>query len=399
MGGFACSGALLNTTANDHRPMFLSANHCFAYTDNKDPLDWVFYWNFESSGCHFLTINDLNILKDKSTTGANILARGYDTDFMLLELVDDPKWNKNITLYYLGWDRDTTPMPSPSVCIHHFGWEYNKVHYSCSKAIAKTNMQIFPNFNDYEDNYAIFKRHRFWVVHFDEGATYYGSSGSPLLNSNKRVVGQTYNGIYCPSELEKYSLDGILGISWNGIDHLWGVADSSSRLRDWLDPLHTDVQFIDGISGCNQNLWNDTIKRNKVISGCDILHVKNVQIIKNISVDISATETVIINSDFHVEAGSDVYIHISSPKEYSPSPPSSEETNNEIDAPNLARLAPNHTDNIAYQKYNFTLHPNPNNGTFQLETNFSLSEIAHLKITNLLGTVMYETQNLTSTGI
>ena len=40
--------------------------------------------------------------------------------------------------------------------------------------------------------------------------------------------------------------------------------------------------------------------------------------------------------------------------------------------------------------------PNPNPGTFQIETNFPLSEIAHLKITNLLGIPVYETQNVTS---
>jgi hypothetical protein len=42
------------------------------------------------------------------------------------------------------------------------------------------------------------------------------------------------------------------------------------------------------------------------------------------------------------------------------------------------------------------LHPNPNNGSFQLETNFPIADIAHLKITNLLGITVYETKNLTS---
>ena len=45
------------------------------------------------------------------------------------------------------------------------------------------------------------------------------------------------------------------------------------------------------------------------------------------------------------------------------------------------------------------LIPNPNNGAFQLETNFSLSEISNLKISNLLGLTVYETQNLTSNVI
>jgi hypothetical protein len=45
---------------------------------------------------------------------------------------------------------------------------------------------------------------------------------------------------------------------------------------------------------------------------------------------------------------------------------------------------------------NFVIIPNPNPGAFQLETNFPLSDIVNLKISNLLGVPVYETQNLTS---
>ena len=48
---------------------------------------------------------------------------------------------------------------------------------------------------------------------------------------------------------------------------------------------------------------------------------------------------------------------------------------------------------------NFSIIPNPNPGTFQLETNFSLSDIANFKITNSLGAPVYETQNLFSNTI
>ena len=44
---------------------------------------------------------------------------------------------------------------------------------------------------------------------------------------------------------------------------------------------------------------------------------------------------------------------------------------------------------------NFVIIPNPNSGTFQSETNFPLSEISNLKISNLIGTTVYETQNVT----
>ena len=47
----------------------------------------------------------------------------------------------------------------------------------------------------------------------------------------------------------------------------------------------------------------------------------------------------------------------------------------------------------------FSIIPNPNSGTFQLETNFPLSDIAHLKITDMLGGKVYETKNLTTNTI
>jgi hypothetical protein len=46
-----------------------------------------------------------------------------------------------------------------------------------------------------------------------------------------------------------------------------------------------------------------------------------------------------------------------------------------------------------------TIIPNPNPGAFQLETNFLLSDIGNLKITNLLGVTVYESKNPASNTI
>ncbi|MDR2970498.1 MAG: T9SS type A sorting domain-containing protein [Bacteroidales bacterium] len=60
-------------------------------------------------------------------------------------------------------------------------------------------------------------------------------------------------------------------------------------------------------------------------------------------------------------------------------------------------------DNVMYPELNmtpsFSLIPNPNSGTFQLETNFPLTDISHLKIINLLGVPVYETKNQTSNTV
>ena len=77
MGTSSCTGAILNNTANDNRPIFLSANHCFAGTSTSTD-QWVFYWNYEAP-CG----GNADWSNNRSTTGANLLARRLETDFLL----------------------------------------------------------------------------------------------------------------------------------------------------------------------------------------------------------------------------------------------------------------------------------------------------------------------------
>jgi hypothetical protein len=73
----------------------------------------------------------------------------------------------------------------------------------------------------------------------------------------------------------------------------------------------------------------------------------------------------------------------------------------EIDIP-LHFSPPNYDNNLTQDvtsSPNFSITPNPNAGTFQLETNFPLSDIDNLKITNTLGIMVYESQHLVSNEI
>jgi len=72
--------------------------------------------------------------------------------------------------------------------------------------------------------------------------------------------------------------------------------------------------------------------------------------------------------------------------------------NQDNDISEFRKVTKNEVVNITSKPY-FTLFPNPNPGTFQIETNFPLSEISQLKITNTLGLTVCETINLTSNEI
>ena len=105
-----CTGALINNTAQDGQPYFLTANHCDVTSANAATV--VVYWNFESPEC-----GDLGggLLTD-TQSGTIWRASHPPTDMCLLELMTtpDPRWG----VACAGWDRSAAPASS-AVTIHH----------------------------------------------------------------------------------------------------------------------------------------------------------------------------------------------------------------------------------------------------------------------------------------
>jgi len=72
-----------------------------------------------------------------------------------------------------------------------------------------------------------------WNVGFDNGTTEGGSSGSPLFDQNRRVIGQLHGGLRGCAPITKHY--GRFNVSWTG----GGTNDT--RLSNWLDPTNTGV--------------------------------------------------------------------------------------------------------------------------------------------------------------
>ena len=214
-----CSGAMVNNTANDGTPYALTANHCWQAAQNTG--NWVFRFGWESPECTPSSNSSY-----KTMSGATLKMRtptnASGTDCCLVEL-NQPipaEW----TVYYAGWSRSADPS-SFGMCIHHPSLDVKKISQS-SKPL-------------YTTTYAVQAWCADWFV--GGACTEPGSSGSPLFDSNRRIVGQEYGGgSYCgaPQSL-MYDVYGRFDVSWNG-------NDPSNRLKDWLDPSELDPETWDG---------------------------------------------------------------------------------------------------------------------------------------------------------
>jgi lysyl endopeptidase len=120
-GSALCTGALVNNTANDGTPYFLTANHC--YSNNVG--SWVFVFNHESATCAGTTGPT-----NQSISGSTLKAKNAGSDFCLLLLNSTPPASYNVE--YAGWDASDNPTGNTSVVgIHHPSGDVKKISLGC----------------------------------------------------------------------------------------------------------------------------------------------------------------------------------------------------------------------------------------------------------------------------
>ena len=216
-GGFAsCTGALVNNTANDGTPYFLTANHCYAANVGS----WVFVFNHETTGCTGNTGPT-----NQTVSGSVLRAKNAGSDFCLLELNSVPPASYNVQ--YSGWDASDANAVSSVVGIHHPSGDLKKISFE-NDPVTQGNWGGAQTWD---------------VAQWDDGITEPGSSGSPLFDQNHRIIGQLFGGnSACSGSVENGQGDsyGRFGVSWDA------GASAAARLKEWLDPGNTGVLVMDG---------------------------------------------------------------------------------------------------------------------------------------------------------
>lgn len=224
-----CTGFLVNDTARDRRPYLMTAAHCDVGETEARSL--VAYWRFESSTCRPPGSAESGGLGDGRldlfSTGARFRASSSLSDFTLLELDAAPPASANV--YLAGWNRGSEDFAS-ATCIHHPSGDEKRITFD----ERSTTTTSYLGESSPGDGSHI---HAFWAL----GVTEPGSSGSPLFDPQKRVVGQLHGGpSFCGGDdLSDYY--GRFSVSWQG------GGTRATRLADWLDPLATGVVTLDGM--------------------------------------------------------------------------------------------------------------------------------------------------------
>jgi lysyl endopeptidase len=221
-GNESCSGVLVNNTAQDNKLYFLTANHCLggATSSNWNTSTWVYRFNWEAAACQNPATSPPT---NQSISGSYLRAQNGGSDFALMELFGSAPAAYN--LYLAGWDRNDIAADSV-FCIHHPSGDIKKFSKAANPVTSST-----------------YAGAQCWKIgQWTLAATEPGSSGSPLYNPQKRIIGQLYGGpSSCnasPNNMNDYY--GKFSSSWTG------GGTNATRLSNWLDPLNSGITFMDG---------------------------------------------------------------------------------------------------------------------------------------------------------
>lgn len=240
-GTYVCSGSMIANTAQDCTPYLLTADHCGNKTSTSSLNTNVWYFKYENPNCSPgatamypkpSTTMTGAIFRASSKNGSHVgtSSQVNGSDFTLVELNSQPP--SSYQVYYAGWDRRNTAATS-GVGIHHPAGHDKKISTFTTSLGSATY------------NGGLSSAH--WEVRWSatangHGVTEGGSSGSPIFNQSKRIVGQLSGGSSYCTALTSTDLYGKTYYDWD----LLGT-NSNAQLKAWLDPTGSGAQFIDGV--------------------------------------------------------------------------------------------------------------------------------------------------------
>ena len=219
-----CTGFLINNTAHDQKPLFITAGHCGI--DEKTAASVVVMWEHALEECDASA--EAPMPSRSFQTGAILRASHRASDLVLIELDDAP--NTESGAYFAGWDRSFDE-PRKALTIHHPNTDRRRI------AVTESRVQS----TEHLGSRSVDRGDHFRVRSWDSGTTEGGSSGAPLFNEDLRVVGALHGG---------HAACGNRQSDWFGrLSAAWDDGNTPARrFREWLDPEGTGAVVLDGLS-------------------------------------------------------------------------------------------------------------------------------------------------------
>ena len=213
-----CTGTLVNNTSLNGIPYLLTAYHCIG--TEAEANSSVFLFNFESPSCSFIA-GDVS----RSLSGSTLKAAFDSLDFSLVRLNNTVPYSYRP--FFAGWNRKNIA-PSSSLSIHHPQGDIKKIATDKDAAIT----------GKYSSSYLA---KGFWnILKWDTGVTENGSSGGPLFDQNKQLIG-TLTGGSATCSLPTNDYFEKFALAWDY------RKESSKQLKSWLDPINSNVEKLDGL--------------------------------------------------------------------------------------------------------------------------------------------------------
>jgi hypothetical protein len=233
----------VNNTNNDCTPYFLTADHCGYEASTSDLNYWVFYFNYEATSCSGTSPQYSN----HTVTGCTLVAcdtygsTNTGSDFYLVKFKNNVPTSYNP--YYNGWSRSTN-VSNSGVGIHHPNGDIKKI---------STYQNTLSS--GYTTHWSVS-----WVATANgHGVTEGGSSGSPLFNSNGRIIGTLTGGSSDCDATDQADYYGKFSYHWasNG-------STSNKQLKPWLDPINSNPTEINGRGACGTDINTYIISQNNI---------------------------------------------------------------------------------------------------------------------------------------
>lgn len=224
-----CTGSLIANTAATPEPYFLTAHHCQLIGNNPDFALWRFDFDYESLDCSNPALEP----QPRSVLGCNRISYRQETDFMLLKINPIPA---NYGVYFNGWSRDSIGNMGQTTFIHHPSGDIKKISQDTNMAT------VDPQVINWGNQFGSTPSRSHLKVIPDRGIFQPGSSGCPLFDTNKRIVGQLHGGNW---NLMNPCI--ILNTYFGRFTRSWQEGSTAAaRLRDWLDTSNSGAMSQNG---------------------------------------------------------------------------------------------------------------------------------------------------------